>query len=510
MKRDRPLPRTGVLVRTALLAVVVASAVAAPLSAPLGAQISQAEYAARRTAFTSRVNADGVYLVLGGAEPKENYENFWQAQNFRYLTSFLEPGAALVVVRKNGQDHPTLFVEPKDPAQEVWTGERLGVLGVKTLGMEGRDAASLRTVLDSLLAGGMTLHVVGDFSPGAGADVPGAAVPRTVDDQLLDGIKARHRDVKVVDATHDVMVLRGKKSPAELALIRSAAKVSAAAHKEVLGTIAPGINEFEVQALAEYTFRRNGGDRPSYGSSVGSGPNSTTLHYNRDDRFMNSGEVVNMDMATYYGGYSADVTRTVPVNGKFSAEQRAVYQIVLDAQVSAERQIKVGRPFKQLNDSALFVLKTGLAKLGLIESPDATYEENGRKVPQYRLYYMHGLGHPIGLDVHDVDAYTSGGLIEGSVFTIEPGVYVRANTVEIIPDVPANATARTKLASAVKKYASIGVRIEDDYVVTASGFDRISSDAPREMDAIEKEMAKRAGVSARDGSTIDAYKKIRP
>jgi len=501
--RDRLLRRAG-------LAVALLTAVAA-VAGVLPAQITQAEYASRRDAFTARVTADGVYLVLGTAEPKENYENFWQAQNFRYLTGFLEPGAALVIVRKNGRDQAMLFVETKDAAQEVWTGERLGVAAVNgALGMEGRNTATLRTVLDSVLAGGAMLHAVGDFSRSGGADVPGTRGPRTVDDQFLDGIKERHRELKVVDATRDVMALRGTKSAAELALIRMAAKVSAAAHREVLGGIAPGMNEFEVQALAEYTFRRNGGDRPSYGSIVGSGPNSTTLHYNRDDRYMKAGEVLNMDMATYYGGYSADITRTVPVSGKYSPEQRDVYPIVLDAQMAAERQIKVGNSFRQLNDSALAVLKHGLARLGLIESPDATYEENGRKVPQYRLYYMHGLGHPIGLDVHDVDTYTGGTLAEGSVFTIEPGIYVRMNTVGVIPDTPVNAAFRAKVAPAVKKYANIGVRIEDDYVVTASGFDRISADAPREMDAIEREMARRRGPAARDSATVEAYKRIRP
>ena len=475
------------------------------------AQVTQAEYASRRQAFTQRVNADGIYLVLGGAEPKENYENFWQAENFRYLTGFLEPGAALVVVRKDGHDRVMLFVEPKDPAQEVWTGQRLGVAGVAALGMEGRDSRELRVALDDLLSTGAPLYAVGDFSRGGGADVPAARVPRTIDDQFLDALKERHRDTKVVDVTREVMALRGRKSPAEVALIRTAAKISAAAHKEVLGAIAPGVNEFEVQALAEYTFRRNGGDRPSYGSIVGSGPNSTTLHYNRDDRFMNAGEVVNMDMATYYGGYSADVTRTVPVSGKFSPEQRAVYQVVLDAQMAAERQIKVGRSYRQLNDSAMAILKTGLARLGLTQGPDATYEENGRQVPQWRLYYMHGLGHPIGLDVHDVDVYSGpGGFVEGSAFTIEPGIYVRANTVEIVPDTPANAAFRAAIAPAVKRFANIGVRIEDDYVVTATGWDRLSADVPRDIEAIEREMAQKRGVSSRDAATVEAYKRIRP
>ena len=161
MNRDRHLGRAGTFVRTALIVFCCAFS---PIVA--GAQITQAEYATRRAALTSRVNTDGVYLVLGGPEPKENYDKFWQAQNFRYMTGFLEPGSALVIVRKDGKDRAMLFVAPKDPAQEVWTGERLGVKGVQSLGMEGRDASTLRAVLDSTLAGGAQLFAVGDFSRG--------------------------------------------------------------------------------------------------------------------------------------------------------------------------------------------------------------------------------------------------------------------------------------------------------------------------------------------------------
>ena len=480
-----------------------------------GAQVTEAEYATRRAGLTAKLG-DGVYLALGAAEPGLNHEAFWQSYNFRYLTGFLEPGAALIVVRKDGKDTPMLFVPPKDPAREVWTGERLGVDAVKTkLGMEGRDAGSFHAVLDSVLTGATRLMVVADLSrpaPTGGADVPVNAAPRTVDDQLVDRIKERFKSLSVVDASRDVLALRGKKSPAEVALIRMAAKVSAAGHKEVLRAIEPGVNEFEIQALAEYTFRRNGGDRPGYPSIVGSGANSTTLHYNRDDRYMLAGEVLNMDMSAFYGGYSADITRTVPVSGTFSAEQRAIYEIVLGAQKAAERQIKIGARFNQLSDSANAVLRDGLTRVGLIEAANATFEAApGRKVSQLSLFYMHSLGHPIGLDVHDADAYTTPtGMIEGSAFSIEPGIYVRANTMDLVPDTPANAAYRAKLALAIKKYANIGVRIEDNYVVTGSAFERVSADAPREIADIEREMAKPATVSARDAAMVEAYRKIRP
>jgi len=481
----------------------------------LGAQIPQSEYQARRAALTAALPGDGVLLLLGAPEPAQNYLNFWQSENFRYLTGFLEPNAALVIVRRNGAAQSMLFVPPKDPAQEVWTGERLGLAGARaSLGLDGRDASTLRAVLDSLLAGGGALYAVGDFTRGGGADVPGEATPRSVDDQFLDAVKARHRDVKVSDVRDQVMRQRGAKSPAELALIRQAATISAAAHRETLRAIKPGMAEFEIQALAEYTFRRNGADGPSYGSIVGSGPNSTTLHYNRDDRFMRDGEMLTMDMAAYYGGYSADITRSVPVNGRFSPAQRDVYAVVLAAQAAAERQIRPRVPFKVLDDSAVAVLKRGLAQLGLIESADATYRcgtpTRAAQCPQYRLYYMHGLGHPIGLDVHDVDAYTGGTLAEGSVFTIEPGLYVRANTMDIIPDVPENSALRARIAAAVARYANIGIRVEDDYVVTAGGFDRITSGVPREIDEIEREMARTDGPSARNAAQVEAYRKLRP
>jgi Xaa-Pro aminopeptidase len=288
--------------------------------------------------------------------------------------------------------------------------------------------------------------------------------------------------------------------------------ITADAQREAMRAIEPGMNEFEIQGLIEYTFRRNGADRPSFSTIVGSGPNSTTLHYNADDRFMNTGEVVVMDIGASYRGYAADVTRTVPISGTFTADQKAIYQIVRDAQAAAERQAKPGAKAELMSDSASAVLAAGLTRVGLIESPAATYDcgsaQQPQQCPQLGLYYMHGLGHGIGLEVHDPDQfYFTGTLAAGSAFTIEPGIYVRANLLEILPKTSRNDGLIAKLKPAIDKYRNIGVRIEDDYLITDRGLEWISK-APREIVEVEAMMKETlASSTKRDASKIDWYKR---
>ena len=489
---------------TIMKASALALALSGLLAPSLGAQISQAEYAGRREAL-ARAVGDGIVIAYGSQEPEEDYIAFFQSSPFVYLTGVKEPGATLVMRVRNGTATQTLFVQPRDPAREVWTGSRIGAGGAQAMtGIPAREAARLDAHLDSLLATDSVVHIVGRYHAN------NAVLTR--DDQAARAIRTRHPRVQLRSATALVGNLRRVKSPAELALIRKAVDITVLAHREAMKLIEPGMNEFEAQALVEYTFRRNGADRPSFSSIIGSGPNSTTLHYNANDRFIAPGDVIVMDIGASYRGYAADVTRTVPASGKFSPAQREVYQAVRDAQAAAERQAIIGRPLQTMSDSATAVVAAALTRFGLIESPTATYDCGSDSATgtcaQYRLYYMHGLGHGIGLDVHDPRPGPA--VTAGDAFSIEPGIYVRANTVEIIPDSPRNRALREKIAPAVRRYANIGVRIEDDYIMTPAGLEWISR-APREIAEVEAAMREKwAGPVKRDPSIVEWYRATDP
>jgi Xaa-Pro aminopeptidase len=479
-------------------------------SLPAAAQVPTSEYAARRAHVAGHMG-DGVLLALGAREPTEDYLSFVQAPSFYYLTGFTEPDAALVIAKRGAVVTPILFVQPRDPAREVWTGTRLGPAGAtRRTGIPARAIDALGPVLDSLLAITPKLYVVGDLS-----EEP----VRSPNRQYVDALVERHPGLAPVDVNPVVERLRSRKSPAELALIEKAAAITALAQREAMRAIRPGMNEFEIQALIEYTFRRNGADRPSFATIVGSGPNSTTLHYSADDRFMNAGEVVVMDIGASYRGYAADVTRTVPVSGTFSPEQREIYQLVRAVQAAAERQAVLGAPAQRMEDSSEAVLAVGLTRLGLIQSPDAVFDAPPGTCPRPRpggcaqlaLYYMHGLGHGIGLDVHDPEQwyYPPQRIEPGSAFTIEPGVYVRANLFEGLPDTPRNRAMIAAIAPAVDKYKNIGVRIEDDYVATDTGVVWISR-APRELAEVEAALRAQGPPIPRDTIMINWYRTTAP
>jgi Xaa-Pro aminopeptidase len=268
--------------------------------------------------------------------------------------------------------------------------------------------------------------------------------------------------------------------------------------------LAPGCNEGEIQALLDGVFRRMGGERPGYASIVGSGPNTLLLHYDKNTRQMATGDLVVIDAATAYDHYSADVTRTLPVSGRFTPAQRAVYDLVLAAQAAYVRQIRPGATVRQANDSGRAVVGAGLARLGLVDSPDATFDAApparcpAAGCPQTALYAWHGYGgHGIGLEVHDPAQYydAPGTFAPGDVFTVEPGIYVNPAMLDGLPDTPRNRAMIAKLRPAMDRYINVGVRIEDDYLVTDAGVEWLTAGLPRAADEVEAMRKGKGGAS---------------
>ena len=473
------------------LAFLAASTTAA------GAQITAQEYAQRRATIASRL-PDGLFVVRGGESPVQDYLSFYQSTGMLYLTGYREPDAALILNKRGGNEAWTLFVQTKIPAQEVWSGRRYGPDSAsKATGLPTRPIDEFEPTVDSLLRLSPKLSFHADLAEGGDT--------LNNDNRFVNDLRKKFSGLEVVGANTILTQMRSKKSQAELDLIQRAAAISMEAHAEAARAVEPGMNEFEIQALIEYTFRRYGADRPAYASIVGSGPNSTVLHYNRDDRYMKAGDLLLIDAAASYGGYAADVTRTFPVSGKFTPEQREVYQIVRDAQAAAERTAKPGVRWRDVSSAASAEISKGLAKLGLIDSVGATYAcDNNRRCSQAQLYYMHGLGHGIGLAVHDPDQKDREGIAEGSAYTIEPGIYVRQELLDIIPK-EGNEAFIARIAPAVKKYANTGVRIEDDYIVTADGVKWVSCVAreANEVEALMREPVK--GPAARDAEKVNWY-----
>jgi Xaa-Pro aminopeptidase len=482
-------------VRVPVLSLLLLAAIA---SAGV-AQITSEEYAQRRATLASRL-PDGLFVVRGGESPVMDYLSFYQNNGFLYLTGYREPDAALILNKRGNDAQWTLFVQIKVPSQEVWSGRRYGPDSAsKATGIPTKPITEFEPAVDSLLrsAPKMAFH----------ADIAEGGDTLNNDHRFIDELRRKHTGLQVTDANDLVTAMRSKKSAAEMDLIQRAAAISMEAHAEAARALEPGMNEFEIQALLEYTFRRYGGDRPAYASIVGSGPNSTVLHYNRDDRYMKDGDLLLIDAAASFGGYAADITRTFPVSGRFTPEQREVYQIVRDAQAAAETAAKPGASWRDVSRAASTVIAEGLTRLGLIESPTATYacsNNNSGRCSQASLYYMHGLGHGIGLAVHDPDQKDRGGIAVGSAYSIEPGIYVRQELLDIIPKA-GNEALLAKIAPAVRKYANMGVRIEDNYIVTDAGVIWVSCVA-READEVEALMREPVkGPAVRDAERIGWY-----
>jgi Xaa-Pro aminopeptidase len=348
-------------------------------------------------------------------------------------------------------------------------------------------------VVDSIAGSGATLYTV--------ADVEDADFVRvdtlTRGQQFVRSVASRYPQLVVKEAEPIIDQLRAKKSPAELALLKRAAEISAEGHRAVMQGPEPR-HEYDIAALVEYTFRKLGAERPAYGSIVGAGVNGTQLHYMKDTAAAAPGDLVVIDAAAEYHGYAADITRTLPVSGTFTAEQRTIYQLVRDAQAAAERVAKPGAKAQAAEDSSFLVRARGLAALGIVDSVDAPIDPpwtnvNCNVIPRPRactqayLWTIHGISHGLGLAVHDPAQFYYGDRTyqPGDAFTIEPGIYLSTRALAALPDTPRNRAYIARVRPIVQKYENTGVRIEDDYVVTQTGVERISTGAPREISEIE-------------------------
>jgi Xaa-Pro aminopeptidase len=448
---------TSVSVLAALLSVSAqsgpAAAVAAPGAAPIGAYqvvpqlpgmgraVDTAAVAARRRALLRRIGRGTVLIPAGQARDIEDQyvqdNDFRQDNTFFYLTQ-LETQDAWLLMTARGPDsvETALFLPPRTPSRERWTGLRLGPDSVAV------RLSGIRTVLplDSLdnrlararFAGPRPLYTV--------------ISPRTREEPRIADLVFSGADVRNVLPVVDSM--RFIKDGDEIARLRRAVDISVAGHIAAMRSSRPGMYEYELEAALEQGFRRNGADRLGYPSIVGSGPNSTTLHYDVNRRRTESGDLVVIDAGAEWGQYTADVTRTFPVNGRFTPRQKAIYDLVLGAQQAAFDSVRPGITLFQLDAIARRYMKEHSGTLC------------GAKTCDDSEFFNHGLGHPIGMDVHDVGY--SRPLEVGAVFTIEPGIYLQAE--------------------------NLGVRIEDDVLVTATGAEWLSAGAPRTTEAIERLM----------------------
>jgi Xaa-Pro aminopeptidase len=476
------------MIRLALLATATTTQL-------LAAQIPQREFSARRDSLANRIDS-GVVIAFGGRTPITDFGTFHQLPAFHYLTNFDEPDAALVMVVRHGTAASTLYITPADPRSAFYYGWRPDSAAVvNTLGVRARSSSALQIVMDSLAGSGLPFYTLNDFEDADFARTDSLTRGRV----FVKSVAATHPGLVVKDAHALVDQLRARKSDAEVVLLRKAAEISSEGHRAVLLAPVPR-HEYEWQAVLEYNFTRLGATRPAYGSIVGSGQNGTQLHYMKDRGETKPGDLVVMDAAAEYEGYAADITRTIPVSGTYTPDQRRMYQLVRDAQSAAERNSKPGMSPRAAEDSSVAVRTKGLVSLGLIESADATFDPpwqtNCDRQPtackQANFWMIHGISHGLGLAVHDPVQASYGDRVykPGDVFTIEPGIYVSSRMLAALPDTPKNRAFIAKVKPAVARYENSGVRIEDDYVITETGVERIST-APREIAEIEALMKNR-------------------
>ncbi|RDI46501.1 Xaa-Pro aminopeptidase [Aquicella lusitana] len=435
--------------------------------------IKMSEYAKRRKELIQTIGPTGIAILPAAPEVPRNGDAVYpyrQNSDFYYLTGFEEPEAVVILAPKRKEGEYLLFNRVRDRDREIWDGPRAGQEGAVNdfLADQAFPISELESMLPELLAGRESIH----YSLG---------LNKHFDKLLLNAvnnIRARIRSglqapIAFIDIAPSLHEMRLFKSAAEIAVMQKAVDITEKAHLRAMEVCEPGMYEYQLEAELMYAFIRNGARFPAYNPIVGAGRNTCILHYVNNNQKIADGDMVLIDAGAEYQNYAADVTRTFPANGRFSAEQRAIYELVLDAQMAAIKAVKPGAAWTAPQNVIVKIITQGLIDLGILKGNlDDLIEKQA-----YFPFYMHRSGHWLGLDVHDVGCYRVNKkwrpFEPGMVLTVEPGIYISAD----IPGVP-------------KRWHNIGVRIEDNVVVTEKGRDVLSQRIPKTVADIEAVMKK--------------------
>ncbi len=427
-----------------------------------------AMFAERRRRLVERLG-DGVAVVPSAPEllkSRDTEIGYRQSSDLYYLAGFPEPEAVAVIAARDGVAHLTLFVRPRAPEREAWTGKRIGV---EAAGARfGADAVHPIGELGERLPG--LLRTAGSIHYPIGT---GDALEALVVGAIRSARSARPRSgvgpTALVDLDATTAGMRVVKDAHELDRMRVAARIGAAGHIAAMRRARPGVGEWELQAALEAEFRALGADGPAFPSIVGAGENATILHYTENRRRLREGDLVLIDAGAEWGMYCSDITRTFPASGRFTAAQRDLYEVVLAAEEAAIDAVRPGAPFTDVHDAAVRTLVRGFLDLGILPAgePDGLIESG-----DYKRFYLHQTSHWLGIDVHDAGPYRQAGepvkLVPGMVLTIEPGVYIPADA-EGVPE----------------EFKGVGIRIEDDVVVTEDSREVLTRGVPVEVEAVE-------------------------
>ena len=422
------------------------------------AELPKEEFGERRTRVFTQMQPNSALLLFSEIEKRRNNDcsyPFRQDSYFWYLTGFNEPNAALLLLKTEQAEKAIIFLRPRDPLLETWNGRRLGVerapqqLNVN----EAYSIEEFATVLPKILKNLTALYYVPEI--------------HTWGDKLVAESAVNFSEI--LDWRPMLSEMRLIKSPNEIRLMQQAGQITALGHIKAMQTTRPNRFEYEIESDILHEFNRHCARFPSYNSIVAGGNNACILHYTENDRPLNDGDLVLIDAGCEFAMYAGDITRTFPVNGKFSQPQREIYDLVLKAQKRAIELLVPGNSIKQANDEVIRIKTQGLVDLGILKGDVDTLIEQ----QAYRQFYMHGLGHWLGLDVHDVGSYGQDKqrILEiGMVITVEPGIYIAEDA-----DVP-------------EQYKGIGVRIEDNLLMTEYGNKILTAAAPKEIADIENLM----------------------